>query len=1115
MRCPRCRYDNRAGAAFCEECGGSLQTRCPRCGEPRRPHAKFCGKCGERLDAAAAGPDDKYASPASYTPKHLAELIVTSRRALEGERKQVTILFADLKGSMELLADRDPEEAGRLLEPVLDRMMDAVHRYEGTVNQVMGDGIMAIFGAPVAHEDHALRACYAALEMQAAIRRHADALGPRYDVPIQIRVGLNSGEVVVGTIGSDLRMEYTAVGRTTHIAARMEQLAEPGTIVLPSETLRLAEAYLIVSPRGPVAVKGLDAPLAVYELTGATPVRSRFGAAAARGLTRFVGRERELAQVHDALGRAEAGQGQAIGVVGEAGIGKSRLAWEVARARRAQGWLVLQAGAVSYEKGTPYRPVVDLLRGYFHVEDRDDGGKIREKLEGKLAVLDAALGISPEPLLTLLDVSGDDEARWRTLEPVERRQRTLEAVGRLFLHESRVQPVLLVLEDLHWLDSETQAVLDTLVGHLSSSRMAVLTTYRPEYEPRWGDTTGFVRVRLDPLPRRSVDEILDALLGTDASVRALAPVLVERTGGNPFFIEESVRTLVETDVLHGERGAYRLTRPVGTIQVPATVQAVLAARLDRLDAGDKRLLQEAAVIGKDVPFALLAVLSGRPADELRARLARLQAAEFVYEARLFPEPEYTFKHALTHDVAYEGLLQQQRRALHARVVDALEGGGDGSRRQVEQLAHHALRGERWEQAVRYAREAGSKAARGAGREAVTYFRQALLALGHLPEDRRTTEQAIDLWFYLGGAFVVLADLPHASECLAEAERLAATLRDHRRFARVSALITQCSWLSGDLGRAIDSGRRALETAEEVADFPLQVRTNLFLGWTYHLRGDYERALACLRRTIGMLQGDLSRATFGVHVLPAVGARAGLAWCLSELGAFGEALAVGEEAMALAASVEHGVSGNPNVVFAHFATATAHLFRGGVEQAIPLLEQALEVCRRVEVWFLVPLITAHVGRAYALAGRLGDALPLLQEAVDGSRHGVKAGEALWTAWLSECYLDLDRRDEAVDAAEQALALCRATEAVGHEAWVHRLLGEIAARGAHADVAAAERHYRHALARATALGMRPLAAHCHLAIARLLDRAGASDEAAEARQTAVSMYRAMQMECPTPP
>ena len=1110
MRCPRCRNENPAGAAFCEECGGRLDSVCPRCGELTRPDARFCGRCGESLTPLAAEPR-KYASPALYTPKHLAEMIVTSRRALEGERKQITVLFADLKGSMELLADRDPEEAGHLLDPVIQRMMEAVHRYEGTVNQVMGDGIMALFGAPVAHEDHAVRAAYAALDMQAAIRRYAAELRTRHDVAIHIRVGLNSGEVVVGAIGTDLRMEYTAVGRTTHLAARMEQLAIPGSILLTADTLRLVEDYVVVKPVGPVAVKGLERPVDVYELTGATALRSRFHIAAARGLSRFVGRSSELDEIHEALAHTADGHGRVVAIVGEPGVGKSRLMWEAASAHRTRGWLVLEAGAVSYEQATPYRPVIDLLRAYFQIESRDDVEKVREKVTGKLLSFHEADRVIEPPILGLLDVPIDDP-QWRALDPTDRRRRTLDAVVRVFLHESRIQPVLLVIEDLHWIDSETQAVLDLFVDSVSTTRLAVLVNYRPEYEHRWRDKSCYVHLRLEALPRESIGELLDAMLGTDPSLRALRALLIQRTEGNPFFLEENVRTLAEIDVLVGKRGAYRLAKPIEAIQVPATVQAVLAARFDRLRPEDKRLLQEAAVIGREVAFPLLQGVSGFPTDELQRRLARLQAAEFLYESQQFPEAEYTFTHALTHEVAYEGLLQNQRRVLHGRVVQALEGlGPDRSRRAVEQLAHHTVRGELWEKAVSYARAAGTKAATRGAREAVVYFRQALTALEHLPETRETLEQAIDVRFYLGAVYVILADFEHASECLHRAEALAEGLNDRRRSGRVAALITQCSWLTGELERAVDFGRRALAVADEHRDFPFQMRTMLFLGWTYHLKGDYVNAMELLRRTIAALPGELSRALMGNQgVLPAVGAGSCLAWSLAERGSFDEALAIAEQATQLAESIEPGNPFNPNLVFARFGAAMPHLHRGDLPRAIPLLERALDVCERAEVWFVFPLVAAHLARGYALAGRGPEAVPLLERAVERSAVGVKVGLPLWNAWLAECHLLEGRIGHAAEVAARALERCRLHAEVGHEAWIRRLLGEIAWRGEAADVAQAEFHYREALATAESLGMRPLIAHCHLGLGSMHARIGTRASAREHLAIATAMYRAMKME-----
>src|SRR5499427_1635147 len=484
----------------------------------------------------------------TYPPPYLAEKILTSRSALEGERKQVTVLFADLKGSMELLADRDPEEARQLLDPVLHRMMAAVHRYEGTVNQVMGDGIMALFGAPIAHEDHAIRACYAALAMQEAIRHYSEEVLRGHGIEVQIRVGLNSGEVVVRAIGNDLHMDYSAIGQTTHLAARMEQLAPPGSIRLTADTLRLAEGLVQVVHLGPVPVKGLPTPVEVGELVGAGPARTRLHAFAARGLTPFVGRQAELAALHEALEQAQAGHGQVVAVIGEPGVGKTRLFHEFTHASRTQGWLVLESSATSYGRATPYLPVIDLLKTYFQIEDRDDGRRTREKLTGRLLTLDPTLGPILPAFLALLEVPVEDSA-WQALDPPQRRQRTLEALKHLLLRESQVQPLLLVFENLHWIDAETQAFLDSLMESLPATRMLLLVNYRPEYQHGWGMKTYYTQLRLDPLPPASAEALLQSLLGDNVGLEPLKQLLIARPEGNPFFLEESVRTLVETQVL--------------------------------------------------------------------------------------------------------------------------------------------------------------------------------------------------------------------------------------------------------------------------------------------------------------------------------------------------------------------------------------------------------------------------------------------------------------------------------------------------------------------------------------------------------------------------------------
>ena len=660
MRCPRCDTDTPDGAKFCIECGTPLKARCPQCGADALPRAKFCAECGTPLTAETpAPPSAPPPSPLRYTPGYLAEKILTTKTALEGERKQVTVLFADLKASMELLVDRDPEEARQLLDPVLERMMAAVHQYEGTVNQVMGDGIMALFGAPLAHEDHAVRACYAALAMQTALRRYSDEVRRTHGLAVHFRVGLNSGEVVVRAIDNDLHMDYSAIGQTVHLATRMEQLATPSSILLTPATLRLVEGLVQVNALGPIPVKGLAEAVEVFELVGASTVRQRLQAGAARGLTRFVGRETEMTALAQALAQAGAGHGHVVAAVGEAGVGKSRLLYEFIHSHRSQDWLILEAASVSYGKATTYFPLVDLLKRYLHIQDGDEPRTVRANVTGYLLTMDEALQEAIPALLALLDALPADSP-FLTLDPPQRRRQTMEALKRILLRESQVQPLLLVFEDLHWTDSETQVLLDGLVESLPTARL-LLINYRPEYQHGWGSKTYYTQLRLDPLPPASAEVLLESLLGREAGLASLKARLIELTQGNPFFLEESIWTLVETRVLVGERGAYRLAKALPSIQVPATVQAILAARIDRLPPAEKSLLQTAAVIGPEVPLALLQTITETPEEPLRLGLAHLQAAELLYETRLFPEIEYTFKHALTQQVAYTTLLQERRR----------------------------------------------------------------------------------------------------------------------------------------------------------------------------------------------------------------------------------------------------------------------------------------------------------------------------------------------------------------------------------------------------------------------------------------------------------------------
>ncbi len=1107
MKCPRCQQENPTGSSFCLECGARLGLTCGSCGTDLPAGSKFCNKCGTAVSSPVAR-QPRFASPETYTPRHLAEKILTSKSALEGERKQVTVLFADLKGSMELLADRDPEEARKLLDPVLQLMMDAVHRYEGTVNQVMGDGIMALFGAPLAHEDHAVRACYAALRMQESLTQYADEVFRSHGVPIQIRVGLNSGDVVVRAIGSDLHMDYTAIGQTTHLAARMEQMATPGTILLAAATLQLAEGYVQVMARGPVAVRGFPEPVEIYALSGASTERSRLQVAAARGLTHFVGREVEIGLLHRSVDLARSGHGQVVAIVGEPGVGKSRLFYELAHSHRTRDWLIVESRSVSYGKTTPYVPIIDLLKAYFGVETRDDRRRVRERIVGRILTLDRALEPELPALLALLDLPVDDAA-WEAADAVQRRQRTHDAVKRVLLAEARVHPVLAIIEDLHWIDGETAALLDGLIDSLPTARFLLLVNYRPEYQHAWGSKTYYTQLRLDALPPESADALLLALLGADATVEPLRPILIARTGGNPLFLEECVRTFVETNVLVGERGAYRLSRLLDTIAVPATVQAILASRIDRLDSQDKKLLQTSSVVGKDVPFALLLAIAELPEEDLRRGLARLQAAEFLYEVNLFPDLEYTFKHALTHDVAYEGVLHERRRALHARIVAAIETRHqDRLSEHTERLAHHALRGELREKAVHYLREAGLKAdARSSLRDAQAWFEQALGVLEMLPQSQSALEQAFEIRLELRRVLNQLGEVQRALERLSEAEILAHRLNDDRRRGLVWASLANILSQVGEPDEALAYGTRALEIARRLGDLRLRITTTTNLAQANYFLGEYERAAELANDNLIAFPSDWVRESLGRYAPGPFPDRMFLIINLSLLGRFAEAAEHVAEMIRLAELTRHPFT----VGQAQGVAGTLHLLKGEWAEAQFPIERGLAMFRTGNAGLLLPLAVALSAWALAQVGEATEAVIRLREGEQLLEHQEASGHTSnrgWTYhWLGRASLLLGRLDYAQSLGERAVD--SSSRQPGFMAHALHLLGDIATYPNRFDAERAEAYYRHALALAEPRGMRPLVAHCHLGLGKLYRRTGKREEAQEHLTTATTMYREMGM------
>jgi class 3 adenylate cyclase/tetratricopeptide (TPR) repeat protein len=1069
--------------------------------------AKFCPECGERVSEVASDPT-RFVNPESYTPKHLAERIFTSKAALEGERKQVTVLFADLKGSMELLADRDPEEARNVLDPVLQLMMDAVHRYEGTINQVMGDGIMALFGAPLAHEDHAVRACYAAIRMQENVKKYAEEARRSHAAVIKIRVGLNSGEVVVRTIGSDLRMDYTAVGQTTHLAARMEQLADPGAIVITPDTLALTEGYVEIKSLGAVPVKGLADRIEIYELLCAGPARTRLQAATRRGLTRFVGRDNEIQQLRRVQQLAGAGRGQVAAIIGEAGVGKSRLVYEFTHSHRLQGWLVLESSSVSYGKATSYLPVIDLLKAYFKIQDRDDYRNIREKVTGKLLTLDGSLQSTLPALLALLDVPVADPS-WQRLDPAQRRVHTLDAIKRLLLREAKEQPLLLIFEDLHWIDSETQVLLDNLVDGLASSRVLLLVDYRPQYEHHWSNRTYYSQIRLDALPAESADELLRALVGDDPSLEPLKRLLVRR--GNPFFLEESVRALVETKALEGDRGRYRLTRPIQSLQVPPTVQVILASRIDRLPVDEKRILQIASVIGKEVSYELLHVVTELPDEVFRQGLANLQIGEFIYETHLFPELVYTFKHALTQEVTYRSLPLEARRGHHERIARAIESSSLGRFDEMSEiLSHHYQQAGSDEKALEYLLRAARRATnRFTSSEALGYCAAVINCLDRLAKTDERARQRVDVRLAESEMLWLRGRYEQALGGLQEAQAIAEGLHDDERLAHVHF---RSGWLLYDqleLDRAFNHHQECLRLCEALGC--LQSMRRVYWGLGQSCRASSEevserRANAIAYHEAGLRLADVAGSAefFDVH-------NAHFLWLiyLFQLGDWTTAMGYLERGEAMARRLPESLhmalilgSKGFSGLLKRKSTADLELLRASLvasEEAGSHIYRIISHYLLGQWHFLVGELQValnHFGTAFAIAGQTGRG------------NLFQPGLLLWT---SETEARLGLLDDALEHIQRYDELIQQVGPLEGLAWfpssgvAHRVRGIVLTK--QREFEAASTQFIRSVELLGAHGYKPDLARTHMAVAEYELERSQMQEAHQAFEKAANYFREM--------
>jgi predicted ATPase/class 3 adenylate cyclase len=1089
MRCPSCNYDNLGDAEFCERCGAKLELICPTCKTLVSPRARFCKKCGSAIGSTKAAASTPVSSPES-------QIIVAddgmASEAIESERKIVSVLFADLEGSTTLMEDLDPEAAHAVVAPLLRIMTEVVQRYEGYVARTTGDGIFALFGAPVAYEDHPQRALYAALEMQRELRaegRRRAAQGLR---SLEARIGTHTGEVVAYAVETSGKVEYRLIGHTANLASRLEAISPVGSIATSDYTRRLCAGYFELRELGPTRVKGLSTPIEVYEVIGPGQLRTHFQLAARRGLTRFVGRERELEQMRRALELAMSGHGQVVAVVAEAGTGKSRLFHEF-KATIPTTCKVLEAYSVSTSKASAWLPVLELLHSYFGIDGDDDTASRRAKVDVALTALDPALDNTLPYLFGLLGiVDGPDPIA--QMDPQIKRQRTLEVIKRIVIRESLKQPVVAIFEDLHWIDTQTQALLDLLANSVASSRVLLLCNYRPEYQHQWTNKSYYAQLRLNPLGGVEGAAMLAALLGEAVELNPLKRLISERTGGNPFFIEEIVQALFDEGALV-RNGTVTVARSLSQLRLPPTVQGMLAARIDRQPYDHKQLLQTLAVIGRESPLGLIRQVVAMEVTQLERTLSALQAGEFIYEQPTTAGVEYVFKHALTQDVAYNSLLVERRKQLHEGAGRALESMFAGQLNDhLSQLAHHYSHSDNVSKAVEYLGRAGQQAIqRSANTDAISSLTTAIELLQKLPGGPERIQRELPLQLALGQAFIVQKGwaAQEVEQAFTRALGICQQLGNPPEVFFALYGLYQMYHVRGLFRVARERAHQLLRLAESTSDPSLMVLGHYAVGITSFHTG--ELLLARKHQDMMLYLYDQERDTplaFIVGNDTRVVCLSYAGWTLSHLGYPDQAVKYSDEAVASAQALSH---------FNSLATAELVAILLRVLRREPgIVQKSVErlITFSTEHGFGACLLWAPFYRGWAMGqlGRLEEGIEQMRQAVAMSHTaGADIARSYTLCWLAEGYGEAGRLDEALGTATEALAAADTQAERSYEAEIHRLRGDFLVKQNNSNAAEAENCFRYAIEIGRKQTAKSLELRATMSLARLLNTQGRRDEA----------------------
>jgi class 3 adenylate cyclase/tetratricopeptide (TPR) repeat protein len=1038
MKCPKCQFGNREGAKFCNECGYKFELTCPACGATNRVGSKFCDECGSKLSLPIEQApkdlslDEKLTKIQKYLPKGLTEKILSQRDRIEGERKQVTVMFCDMEGFTPLSELLGIEDAYSIIDQVYEILIHKVHDYEGTVNEMTGDGIMALFGAPVALEDAPQRAIRSSLAVHREMTKFSDQLRQekKNAPPVKMRIGIHTGPVVVGTVGNDLRVEFKAVGDTVNLASRMEGQAQPGTTYITEDTFKLTEGLFRFEGLGQRVIKGKQAPVNIYRAIAPSTMRTRFDVSAERGLTPFAGREREVELLLDGLERSKAGRGQAFSITAEAGVGKSRLLYEFRKAVASEDVTFLEGRCLSYSRAVAYHPLIDILKANFDIHEGDGDFEIREKVKKGLKMLAADEASTLPYLLELLAVK-DSGISKIPMSPEAKKDRIMEAFKQIALKGSEIRPLILAYEDLHWIDNSSEELLKYVLESIPGARVIMIFTYRPEFVHTWGAKSYHSQVMLNRLSNRESLMMVSHLLGTEELDKDLEEFILEKTEGVPFFIEELIKSLKDLKIIERENNSYRITKDIKDVTIPATVQDVIMARVDSLPEGTKGLLQTVSVVGRESSYDLIKQVTGLTEQELLPQLSVLKDSELLYERGIYPQSTYVFKHALTQDVAYDSLLLKRRKEIHEKIGEVIEAlYPDRFEEYHELLAYHFARSVNADKAVKYLDLANQKAAKlNAMEEAKTYFDEAMALLDALPETEENRQRRISLLVNQGIVFLLLFKVPEYYDHLIRYEPMARELGNPDLLGAFYARLGHCEFSFGNYDQAIHTFGKAAELCQGAGNVEDAGYAYVFWEFSHFDRGDFERVLALKEDVLRTMEQQFN-LRFHTYAL-SVASRA-----YACLGRWDEAVEEAQKAL----SVAEEFSDNSLISFVAWNLSIAYTWKGDLARAVEYGELAVQKAptHADKAW-----AQRSLGWAWCRSGETTRGIELLNTVLPIIRAGrFITVEIPLRCFLGEGYWLAGDRDKAKQTLEKGLEMAERYGVRYELGFAHRLLGEIA-------------------------------------------------------------------------